>query len=105
MPMLKILVLAVGMTLGSLLVAIVLSWLAWWVATRMHHPRWGPVFLFLVLGGVWSTALGHSEFVKMASVFGVAAAGLLCLIGREQKGSGTASYTKMDGSYISGRKP
>ncbi|WP_230461500.1 hypothetical protein [Sphingobium sp. CAP-1] len=81
MPMLQILVTAVGLTLGSLLVAISLSCLAWWLATRVHHPRWGAAFLLIIVGGTWLAALGQSEFVKMATVFALVGAGLLYLVG------------------------
>ncbi|OYX61320.1 MAG: hypothetical protein B7Y88_15250 [Sphingomonadales bacterium 32-64-17] len=54
MPMLQILVTAVGLTLGSLLVAISLSCLAWWLATRVHHPRWGAAFLLIIVGSCQS---------------------------------------------------
>lgn len=77
MPMLKILVVAVGMTVGSLLTAALLTYLAWWVAGRIHHRRWVWALLLGMIGGIWFAALGHSEFFKMAAVFGlVASAGL-----------------------------
>lgn len=104
MPMLKILAVAMGVTLGSLLVAVLLSSLAWWLAARIHHPRWGAGFLLIIIGGAWLSALNHSEFVKMATVFGLLASGLLYFVGREEKGRDSSSDAKMGGSATSGRR-
>ncbi|EPR11229.1 MHYT domain-containing protein [Sphingobium ummariense] len=101
MPMLQILVTAVGLTLGSLLVAISLSCLAWWLATRVHHPRWGAAFLLIIVGGTWLAALGQSEFVKMATVFALVGAGLLYLVGREERDGGSSRDTKPGRSALS----
>lgn len=101
MPMLKILVTAIGLTLGSLLVAVLLSCLAWWLATRVHHPRWGATFLLVVVGGAWLAALGHSEFVKMATVFALVGVGLLYFVGREEQDGGSSRDTKPGRSALS----
>lgn len=102
MPMLQILVTAVGLTLGSLLVAVSLSCLAWWLATRVHHPRWGAAFLLIIVGGAWLAALGQSEFVKMATVFALVGSGLLYFVGREEQGGGPSRDTKPGRSAIPG---
>ncbi|AZI36323.1 hypothetical protein NT2_12_01400 [Caenibius tardaugens NBRC 16725] len=101
MPILKILVMTVGLTLGSLLVAVLLSYLTWWLATRVHHPRWGAAFLLVIVGGAWWAALGHSEFVKMVTVFALVGAGLLCLVGREERGGGSLRDTEPGRSALS----
>ena len=80
MPMLKILAVALGLTLGSLAVATLLTLLAWQIATRLHHPRWSWVLLLSGIGGAWLTSLGHSEFFKLAAVFGLVASGLLYFV-------------------------
>lgn len=104
MPMLKILATTVGLTLGSLLVAVSLSCLAWWLATRAHHPRWGAPLLLIIVGGAWLAALGHSEFVKMATVFALVGSGLLYFVGREERGGGPSRDTKPGRSAIPGGK-
>lgn len=104
MPMLKILAVAIGMTLGSLLMAIFLSSLAWWFATRIHHPRWGASFLLIIIGGAWLASLGHSEFVKMATVFGLVASGLLYFVGREEQGRDPSGDAKIGGCATSGSR-
>ena len=71
MPMLEILALALGMTLGSLLAATLLTYLAWWIANRVHHRRWGWALMLGMIGGVWFGISGHGEFFKMAAVFGL----------------------------------
>lgn len=102
MPMLKILVISIGLTLGSFLVAVSLSCLAWWVATSVHHPRWGAPLLLIIVGGAWLAALGHSEFVKMVTIFAVVGSGLLYFVGREEQGGGPSRDTKPGRSAIPG---
>jgi hypothetical protein len=103
MPMLKILAVAIGTLLGSLLVAVLVCCLAWWIATRLHHPRWAAIFSLIVIAGAWLAALGNSEFAKMAIVFGIVGSGLLYLAGREEERDGSSHETKIAGSVTMGR--
>lgn len=84
MPMLKILAEAIGMMFGSLLGAVALAFLAWWISNHIHHPRFAWIMLIIAAGGVCFSSLGQSEFVKMMAIFAGIASGILYIAARDE---------------------
>lgn len=72
---------AVGLMIGSLFCAGVLTFAAWWVAGRLHRPWTALLMLALVCGALLISPLEHSLFIRMVAVFGIVGTGLLYFIG------------------------
>ncbi len=76
-----------GLMIGSLIAAALMTLAAWWLADRAHRPWLAPVMLAAVVAGVLISPLEASLFVRMVSVFGLVGAGLLWFVGH---GTGNA---------------
>lgn len=80
---------AVGLMIGSLFCAGLLTFSAWWAAGRLHRP-WVAVLLpGAVCAGLLGTPLEHSLFIRMVAVFGIVGVGLLCFIGGDDQAIGS----------------
>ncbi|WP_395336903.1 hypothetical protein WBP06_20940 [Novosphingobium sp. BL-8H] len=77
MVMLSIAVEALGLSLGSLLLAIALAMAAYRVAEYFHHPRLATVFLVGAAAAALVSGVGKSDFVKMVCLFAALCAVML----------------------------
>lgn len=68
---------AIGLVLGSLLVAGLGCWLASRLAIRLHHQRWAALLMLLLLAAIALSGLTHSGFVKLSVVYGLLGAAIL----------------------------
>jgi hypothetical protein len=76
---------SVGLTLGSLLVAGLLGFAAWWLADRIHLSWITWLILLVLYTGMLLSPLKHSLFVQMTAAFGLVTAALLYFRPREDK--------------------
>jgi hypothetical protein len=72
---------AVGLMIGSLFCAGLLTFSAWWLAGRLHRPWTALVMLAVACGVMLVTPLEHSLFIRMVAVFAIVGTGLLYFIG------------------------
>ena len=73
----------VGLMIGSLLGAALLTFSAWWLADRAHRCWVAPVLMAVVVTGLMLSPLEASLFVRMLAVFGLVGAGLLWFVGAD----------------------
>ena len=73
----------VGLMIGSLLGAALLTFAAWWLADRVQRAWIAPVLLAAVMACLLASPLEASLFVRMVSVFGLVGAGLLWFVGAD----------------------
>ena len=83
MPLLRILVEGIALTVGSVLTTLLLAMLAWHAARWLHCRRQAWLIL-LVIAVTAMLALGGSEFVRMSAILGIAASVMLYLQGTDE---------------------
>src|SRR3546814_8613428 len=66
--MLKVLVEATGLVLGSFLVAIGLIAATWSIFVPIRHPDWGALAIILALIAAFTTHLLAGEFLSMVQI-------------------------------------
>ena len=91
MGVFSILVDSIGLAIGSLLAAGLLSCGAWWLADRIHRPRVATALLVVLYIGMLVSPLERSLFVRMMAVFGFVAAILIYFIGGDDASDMDAS--------------
>ncbi len=70
-----------GLMLGSLLAAALLTFSAWWLADRVRRPQVALFALGVIVVGLLVSPLEHSLFVRMVAVFAMVGMGLLWFVG------------------------
>ena len=80
MGVFSILIDSIGLAIGSLLAAGLLSYAAWWLADRSHRSWVASAFLLALCAGMLFSPLERSLFVRMTTVFSFVAAALLYFI-------------------------
>jgi len=60
---------AIGLVLGSLVLACLLCWLASTLAGRMHHDNWAAVIVLALSTIFVLSGLTHSQFIKLSTVY------------------------------------
>lgn len=73
---------AIGAVFGSLLVVVLVCWLASGVANRLHHGHWAAFLVLGLLAIVLLSGLTQSGFVRLCAAYGMFGALLLWLRGR-----------------------
>lgn len=61
-------------TAGALFIAAALAWAFWAAFKLVHHPQWGPVVAFLLVGAVTYPWLRTSELAQTLVLFSALAA-------------------------------
>lgn len=85
MGVLVILADSIALMIGSLLVAGLLTFSAWWVADRFNRPWAALIVLLALFAGMLASPLESSLFVRMVAVFGIVGTGLLYFVGRGEE--------------------
>lgn len=84
MPLLKILVEGIALTIGSVLMALTIAVMAWGIARCLHCRRQAWLIVIIVAVAAF-LALGESEFVRMSAILGIAASAMLYLQGTDEE--------------------
>lgn len=76
---------SIGLSVGSLAAAGLLSFAAWWLAERIHRSWITWLLLLALYTGMLISPLERSLFVRMTAVFGLVAAALLYFLPGDDK--------------------
>ncbi|KKW89487.1 hypothetical protein [Sphingobium chungbukense] len=68
MYVLSIIIESVGLVVGSVVLAGSLCWLAFTFAVWLHHTRWAPFLVVILLPIVPLSSLNQSEFARLSAI-------------------------------------
>jgi hypothetical protein len=72
---------ALGLAIGSLVAAVVFSWLCWNAFKLLHHPELGVPLCLAVLLATWSSGFAGSPFLRQAGAYAALLAIVLWPVG------------------------
>ncbi|GHH25102.1 hypothetical protein GCM10008023_38050 [Sphingomonas glacialis] len=82
MPLILMVVEAIGLVIGSLTATVLLCWFLWCAFRLVRHPEWGASVILILLLLAFAGELPKSQFLNMTLMFAVLAAVPLWFAGR-----------------------